>query len=134
MENLKRAMEPSSEPKFVLRLPMRGDVPLQMVAVRDIGIVSAATLLDPGVLQGGSIEIAGYQGSGDEIARQIGEHLGKPGRFEAAPLSVLGDDTDRQAMFRWFVDTPAYQADFEATQRIDPEVLDLTAWLRSATA
>jgi uncharacterized protein YbjT (DUF2867 family) len=133
MENLKRAMEPSSEREFVLRLPMRGDVPLQMVAVRDIGIVSAATLLDPGVLPGGSIEIAGYQGSGDEIARQIGEHLGKPGRFEAAPLSVLGDDTDRQAMFRWFVDTPAYQADFEATKRVDPEVLDLTAWLRSTT-
>jgi uncharacterized protein YbjT (DUF2867 family) len=132
LENLTRTLGPSEEPDFVLRLPMRGDVPLQMVAVRDIGIVSAAVLLDPTVLSGGSIEIAGDELTGDAIADRIGLHLGKPGRFEELALSVLGDDTDRQAMFRWFVETPAYQADFNATKRIDPGVLDLTTWLRSS--
>jgi hypothetical protein len=52
-----------------------------------------------------------------------------PGPF--AVIGALGSDTDRQAMFRWFVETPAYQADFDATRRIDPSVLDLTTWLRS---
>ncbi len=133
MENLTQALAPSSEPNFVLRLPMRGDVTLQMVAVRDIGLVSAAVLVEPDALPAGSIEIAGDEATCDEIARRIGEHLGKPGRFEEAPLSVLGDDTDRQAMFRWFVDTPAYRADFEATRRLDADLLDLTSWLRAAS-
>jgi hypothetical protein len=39
-------------------------------------------------------------------------------------LSVLGGGTDRQAMFRWFAETPAYHADFLATKRIDPDALD----------
>jgi uncharacterized protein YbjT (DUF2867 family) len=131
LENLARALGPTDDPDFVLRLPMRGNVPLQMVAVRDIGVVSAEVLLDPSVLPGGSIEIAGDELTGDTIADRIGAHLGKPGRFEELSLSVLGSDTDRQAMFRWFVETPAYQADFEATKRIDPGVLNLTMWLRS---
>jgi uncharacterized protein YbjT (DUF2867 family) len=130
LENLARALGPTEDADFVLRLPMRGDVPLQMVAVRDIGIVSAAVLLDPGVLPDRSIEIAGDVLTGDAIADRIGAYLGKPGRFEELPLSVLGSDTDRRAMFRWFVKTPAYQADFDATRRIDPDLLDLTTWLR----
>jgi uncharacterized protein YbjT (DUF2867 family) len=130
LENLTRALSPNQDPDFVLRLPMRGDVSLQMIAVRDIGIVSAAVLLDPALLPGGSIEIAGDALTADAIAERVGAYLGKPGRFEELPLSALGGDTDRQAMFRWFVETPAYQADFLATKRIDPDVLDLSTWLR----
>jgi uncharacterized protein YbjT (DUF2867 family) len=131
LENLARALGPSDDPEFVFRLPMRADVPLQMVAVRDIGIVSAAVLLDPGLLPGGSIEIAGDELTCAAIAERIGQYLGRPGRFEELPPAALGDDSDRQAMFRWFVETAAYQADFDATKRIDPGVLDLTGWLRS---
>jgi uncharacterized protein YbjT (DUF2867 family) len=129
LENLARALGPSEDPEFVFRLPMRADVPLQMVAVRDIGMVSAAVLLDPGLLPGGSIEIAGDELTCMGVADRIGQYLGKPGRFEELPVSALGSNTDRQAMFRWFVETPAYQADFDATRRIDPSVLDLTTWL-----
>lgn len=32
-------------------------------------------------------------------------------------------------MFRWFAETPAYQADFATTQALDPELLELNAWL-----
>jgi uncharacterized protein YbjT (DUF2867 family) len=101
-----------------------------MIAVRDIGIISAAVLLDPALLPEASIEIAGDALTADTIAERIGEHLGKPARFEELPLSALGNDTDRQAMFRWFVESPAYQADFDATKHIDPDVLDLSTWLR----
>jgi hypothetical protein len=45
-------------------------------------------------------------------------------------MSALGSDTDRQAMFRCFVEKPSCQVDFDAVRRIDPDVLDLTAWLR----
>jgi hypothetical protein len=32
-------------------------------------------------------------------------------------------------MFRWFAETPAYQADFTATRALVPDLLDLPAWL-----
>jgi uncharacterized protein YbjT (DUF2867 family) len=131
MENLAGTVRADDSAEFVYRFPMPGDVPIQMVAVSDIGKVSAAVLLDPSLLPTGTVEIAGDVLTGAEIAVAIGRRLGKPARFEALPLSVLGDEPDRKAMFEWFVDTPAYQADFEATRRLDPSVLDLAAWLKA---
>ena len=96
--------------------------------MRDIGVVSAAALLDPTLLPGGALEIAGDELTGDEIAAVLGDALGRPARFETLPLSVFADDPDRSAMFRWFVDTPAYQADLAETRRVDPDVLDLRRW------
>jgi uncharacterized protein YbjT (DUF2867 family) len=131
MENLARGLTRDDSPEFVLRLPMPGDVSIQMIAVADIGKISAAVLMDP-TRPVGSIEIAGDVLSADQAATRIGERLGKPGRFESLPLSVIGDDADRRAMFEWFVNTPAYQADFEGTRRLDPGVLDLAGWLKLA--
>jgi uncharacterized protein YbjT (DUF2867 family) len=131
MENLAGAVRADDSPEFVYRFPMPGDVPIQIVAVADIGKISAAVLLDPSLLPTGTIEIAGDMLTGEQIATAIGERLGKPARFEALPLSVLGDEPDRRAMFEWFVNTPAYQADFDATRRLDPGVLDLATWLRT---
>ena len=111
---------------------MPGTVPLQMVAVRDIGIVAAELLVDPAVINGNTIEIAGDALTGDEIASRIGTHLGLTGRFEATSLDFLWADEDRKAMFRWFVDTPAYTADFAATRAVDPTVFNLDTWLNHA--
>jgi len=129
MENLARSIVADDSPEFVLRLPIPGDVPMQMVSVTDIGRVSAAVLIDPDSLPTGSVEIAGDVVTFAHAAELIGRRLGKAGRFESLPLSVLADDADRTAMFQWFVDTPGYQADFEATRRLEPDVLDLSAWL-----
>lgn len=131
MENLARSL---GGDRIDIKLPLARDVPLQMVAVRDIGIVSAAALLDPSVLPGGALEIAGDELTGDGIAAAAQDALGKPSSYETLPLSVFADDPDRTAMFRWFVDTPAYQADLAATRRIDPGVLDLRAWFAVTAA
>ena len=34
-------------------------------------------------------------------------------------------------MFRWFAETPAYQADITAVRAIEPELWNLSSWLRS---
>jgi uncharacterized protein YbjT (DUF2867 family) len=133
MENLSRALDTDDAPEFVLRLPIPGDVPMQMVAVADIGKVSAAALRNPASLPSGSVEIAGDEVTFAAAAELIGRQLGKPARFEELPLSVMSGDPDRHAMFQWFVDTPGYRADFAATRRLDPGVLDLPGWLRRVT-
>ena len=126
-------MGPSVENgEIVLRMPLPDGIPLQLVAVRDIGRISATFLLGAAEAPGGAIEIAGDERTGSQIAAAFGEHAGLPARYEALPLQVLGDDADTQAMFRWFAETPAYQADIKAVKAIEPSAWDLPTWLRSS--
>jgi hypothetical protein len=57
--------------------------------------------------------------TGSEIAATFGAHVGLSARYEALPVDVLAGQDDLQKMFRWFADTPAYQADIAAVRRID---------------
>ena len=124
-------MGPSLEDdEIVVRLPMPDGIALQMVAVRDIGKAAAAALLGTPI-HGGAVEIAGDARTGSEIAAAFGEHAGKKARYEALPLQVLDGQDDMQKMFRWFAETPAYQADLGTTRRLVPELLDLPAWLQA---
>ncbi len=114
--------------ELVLRMPLPDGVKLQMVAVRDIGIVVAAALLGTAPVPE-SIELAGDELTGSEIAAAFGAHAGMPSRYEALPLEVLDGQDDMQSMFRWFAETPAYQADIAQVRSLDPEAWDLPAWL-----
>jgi hypothetical protein len=69
--------------------------------------------------------------TGSEIAATFGAHVGLSARYEALPVDVLAGQDDLQKMFRWFADTPAYQADIAAVRRIDPSLWDLRTWLRA---
>ena len=126
------SMGPSVENgEIVLRWPMPDGIPLQLVAVRDIGEISASFLLGTAEAPGGAIEIAGDERTGSQIAAAFGEHAGLPARYEALPLHVLGDNEDGKAMFRWFAETPAYQADLTTVKAVEPSVWDLPTWLRA---
>lgn len=129
MDNL-AAMGPQLDKgELVLRLPLPDGIKLQMIAVRDIGIVAASALLGTADIRGGAIEIAGDERTGTEIARAFGEHTGLSARYEELPIETLEGDADMQAMFRWFAETPAYQADLDEVRSIAPKTLDLPAWL-----
>jgi len=125
------SMAPTVEgSELVLRLPVPDGIKLQMVATRDIGVVAAAALLDPAAVPA-AIEIAGDELTGSEIAAAFGAHAGMPARYEALPVEVLDGQDDLQKMFRWFADTPAYQADIAAVRGIDPDLWNLQAWLQA---
>ncbi|WP_431279925.1 NmrA/HSCARG family protein [Leifsonia poae] len=124
MENLLGTSVEGGE--VVVRLPVPDGIPLQMVAVRDVARVSAALLLHPDLV-GGAVEIAGDELTGSQIADVFGRQAGLPARYEAIPTT--GFDADPKAMFDWFAGPSAYQADFEATRALDPQLLDLPAWL-----
>jgi uncharacterized protein YbjT (DUF2867 family) len=129
MDNLQSQLPSAGDDgDIVVRLPMPGDVPLQMVSVTDIGRVVARVLRQPDLVDA-AVEIAGDELTLVAVADRVGVRYGRPARFEPLPIEALGDDADQQAMFRWFVDTPAYTADLEETRRLLPGVLDLTKWL-----
>jgi uncharacterized protein YbjT (DUF2867 family) len=118
--------------EFVLRMPLPDHIPLQLIAIRDIGQISASFLLGTTEAPGGTIEIAGDQRTGSQIAAAFGERAGLPARYEALPLQAFDDNPHLQAMFRWLQETPAFQADIEAVKVIEPTVWDLPAWIRSS--
>ena len=125
------SMAPTVESnELVLRLPIPDGIKLQTIAARDIGVVAAAALLDPAAVPA-TIEIAGDELTGSEIAATFGKHVGLSARYEALPVEVLNGQDDLQKMFRWFADTPAYQADIAAVRRIDPDLWNLQAWLQA---
>ncbi|WP_375488948.1 NmrA/HSCARG family protein [uncultured Jatrophihabitans sp.] len=126
-ENLLSASVEDGE--VVVRLPLPDDVPLQMVAVRDIGKVAAAVLLDPSRVPGGAVEFSGDERTGSQIAAAFGDHAERQARYEALPVVSLDDDM--RAMFTWFTRLPAYQADVALTRELDPDVWDLRGWLAS---
>lgn len=127
MENLVSTGIENDE--IVVRLPFPDGIPLQMVAVRDVGQVAAAALLGRRDIAGDAVEIAGDERTGSEMAAAFAQHTGLPTRYEALPLAVLDGQHDLQSMFRWFAETPAYQADFATTRAISPDAWDLPAWL-----
>ncbi|WP_299957423.1 NmrA/HSCARG family protein [uncultured Modestobacter sp.] len=129
MENLTGQGPSVEDGTLVVRLPLPGDVPVQMVAVADIGAAAAATLLDPSRVPGGAIELAGDELTGDQVAQVFGAAAGLPARYEALPLAVLGGDEDMTAMFTWFTQRPAYQGDLAGTRALVPGVHDLDGWL-----
>lgn len=132
MDNFASFSRPSVEDgTLVVRLPLPEGIPLQMVAVRDIGRASAHALLAPEDVPGGALELAGDERTGEEMAEAFGAARDLPARYEALPLSTLDGDADQQSMFSWFSRLPAYQADFAASRALVPDLLDLPGWLRT---
>jgi uncharacterized protein YbjT (DUF2867 family) len=127
-ENLLSQPPSPEDGVIVVRLPLPDGIPLQMVAVDDIGAVAAAVIIDPSRVPSGAVEIAGDELTGSEIAQAFGSRAGLPARFEALPLAAVGDD-DIRAMFTWFAKLPAYQADRALTAKLDPHVRTLQRWL-----
>ena len=128
MENLPYMMSRDGE-QWSVQMPMPGDVPLQMISVRDIGKAAAALLAqrDPDTAP---VEIAGDEVTGQQIAELLGQRVGAPARFVELPLDSLGDDEDLGAMYAWFTKLPAYRADFVRTRELVPDVQNLSTWLQ----
>lgn len=115
---------------LILRLPFPDGITLQMIAARDVGAIAARALLYPEAVPD-ELEIAGDALTGSEIAAAFAAKTGMPAHYEALPLSVMDGQGDMQAMFRWFAETPAYQADLEQVRHIAPDTWTLAKWLEA---
>lgn len=129
MDNFASFSQPVVEDgRLVVRLPLPGDVPLQMVATRDIGQVAAVALLHPERIPGGAVEIAGDELTGEQIAAAFARAREIPARYEPVPVDVLPDE-DQKAMFTWFATLPAYRADVDLSRELVPDLHNLRTWV-----
>jgi len=121
MDNFAQFLTPTmADDTLMVRIPLPSGIPLQMIAVEDVGAAATAVALDPGRVAGGSIEIAGDELTGEQIAAAYQHRYDVPARYDPLPIEVLGGDADQRAMFEWFAHPPAFQADFAATRALAP--------------
>jgi uncharacterized protein YbjT (DUF2867 family) len=114
--------------ELIVRMPMPGDVPLQMISVQDIG-KAAAALLTRREPDTAPVEIAGDEVTGERIAQLVAQRFGAAATFVQVPLDVLGSNDDVRSMFRWFATPPSFRADFARTRSLVPDVENLPRWL-----
>lgn len=118
------------EEELVLTLALEPGVPLQMIAVEDIGVFAADAFEDPEGHLGRRVEIAGDELTGAQMADIFSEIAGRPVRFASQPVAELRAGSEEMAlMFEWF-NRHGYQADIPALKEAHPELITLEAWLR----
>jgi uncharacterized protein YbjT (DUF2867 family) len=117
--------------ELVVNLPVRPELPMQMIAVRDIGAFAAIAFDRPDQYLGRTVEIAGDVLTPPQIAETFGRACGLPARFRQTPIEqVRSFDVQLAQMFTFFNEHPSELADLPALRAEHPGLMRLETWLR----
>jgi uncharacterized protein YbjT (DUF2867 family) len=117
--------------QLAVRLALRPQRRLPMIATRDIGAFAAISFDQPGQLLGQSIEIAGDSLDGPEIARVFSQVSGVPAQFQQMPIEQLrAFDAEVAKMFEWLDQHPSGGPDRAVLRELHPGLMTLATWLR----
>jgi uncharacterized protein YbjT (DUF2867 family) len=113
---------------------MDNSVPLQMVAVDDIGAFVAQAFSNPDIFSKKEIDIAGDSKTFPEIAAIFSENLGHEVKYVKLDLdeyrNIMGDEYAK--MVDWF-NNVGYDADIDALrQNYDVELTSFRDWVKMA--
>lgn len=120
---------------LVMRLALKPETRVQLVAVDDIGAFAADAFQQPAEYAGKAVELAGDELTATEMAAAFGAAAGLPGRFEELPLEAVASHpyipfaSEIALMFDWF-QRAGYQADITELRRHRPSLLNLPQWLQ----
>jgi uncharacterized protein YbjT (DUF2867 family) len=101
--------------------------PLQMIAVRDIGIFARMAFERPEAFAGKALELAGDELTVPQIVAAL-KAAGGPGRYPRVPRFVLRAMGKESRMLFWFGES-GYRADVPALRALHPGLLTLETWL-----
>ncbi|RDW76630.1 uncharacterized protein DSM5745_06622 [Aspergillus mulundensis] len=113
----------------VWKVAMR-DVPLQVIAVSDIGFFAAQAFLKLEEYRGKAVSLAGDQLSFAEMAGVFKSVTGRdvPTTFEFIAHFAMWMVKDMGTMFAWFREEGS-KADIQALKKVHPGLKDFRAWL-----
>lgn len=112
-----------------IRLPLRPETRLQMIAVDDIGAFAAMAFEHSGKWGGRTLDLAGDEHSMEEAAQVLSAAAGR----EVVYQQVSWEDFERNAgremavMFRWFEEV-GYHVDIPGLRQERPNMLTLEMW------
>lgn len=131
MDNFATHTKPAMvDGELVVRLALRPDTPLQLIATRDIGVFAALAFERK---LAGPVVIGGDVRTGAELADPFAKARGVPARFEQVPLDELrAFDPEVARMFAWFDSRASERADLAALRALHPELSTMDNWLEEA--
>jgi len=113
-----------------LKMAIKPDRRLQLIAVDDIGGIAAKVFWNPDDYIGREHEIAGDELTMPQVAVLLGHAIGRPVEFEEISIDDLwAEDANIAEMFQWF-NEHGYQADIDSLRAIYPQLTDFTTWLK----
>lgn len=110
------------------------EVPQQIMAVDDVGAVTAMAFARPREWIGRALSLAGDELTPVRIASAIGEALGIPLPYVPVPIDVIRALNEDFAHANEWLNTHGYRADISATRKIHPGVMDFGTWLERTGA
>ncbi len=120
---------------LTVRLALRPDTRVQLIAVADIGEIAAVAFADPDRHAGTALEVAGDELTAEGLAAALGAAAGLPARFEQLALAEVAGNPhipfapEIAVMFEW-LQTDGYAADIAAVRALHPGLLTFADWLR----
>lgn len=131
MENFDSWFKPSeADGKLIVTMALKADTKLQMIAVDDIGAISAIVFDNPDKYIGKEIEIAGDDLSLKEMAQAFAKATGKETTYSELSVDVVrGNSPELADMFQWFIDK-GYEADIKNLKTIYPGLTSFETWLK----
>jgi uncharacterized protein YbjT (DUF2867 family) len=118
--------------ELVVNLAVRPEIPMQLIAVRDIGAFAAIAFDRPGRFIGQTVELAGDILTPPEIAETFGRVCGLPARFHQVPIEqIRAFDEQLAQMFEFFNVRPAGPTDLPALRADHPGLMTLETWLHT---
>ncbi len=134
MDNFRSSVSEQADNTLSVRMALRPETVLQMVAVDDIGAFAALAFEQKATFLGREIEIAGDELTPAQITEVFQHVLGKPLHFIEVPVEQLRRvDPELGNMFAWF-NQSGYQADIAALRQLYPPLKTLEAWLKQSNA
>ncbi|WP_435873333.1 NmrA family NAD(P)-binding protein [Nocardiopsis protaetiae] len=121
-----------AERERVVPVALDADAPLQMIAVADIGRITAAAFEEPAEFAGRRIDIAGDELPVRRIAELFAAADGVPTRFERLPDAELRAQSPEVAKMYAWINDKGFGADLAALRARHPGLLTLEDWLRTA--
>lgn len=131
MDNLSRPDQRERILDGTLALPLEPEVPLQMIAVDDIGAFAARAFDRPDRYKGEALELAGDELTGSEAARVLERALGRSVEFEPVPVAAIRERSEELAlMFEWF-NEEGYAADVDRLRSLLSDLKTLADWTQT---
>ncbi|MEU6406750.1 NmrA/HSCARG family protein [Streptomyces sp. NPDC046985] len=115
---------------LVLAMWLDPRTPVQVIATSDIGAFAADAFENPREWIGRTVDIAGEELTGPQMAAAFEAASAIPTRFRRLPIEPLrAGRPDLANMFDWF-EREGFQADLAELRRSRPGLLSLEAWLK----
>ncbi|WP_067126455.1 NmrA/HSCARG family protein [Microtetraspora malaysiensis] len=110
------------------------EVPQQIMAVDDVGFVTALAFSRPEEWIGRAVALAADELTPVQIAATIERALGHPLPYAQIPIDTIRALSEDFAFAYEWLNERGYRADIPATRRIHPGAMDLRTWLERTGA